>query len=252
MISTIIPVHNTNPEWLRLSVESIRNQTFNEIEIILIDDGSTDIGTIEELQKMDGIDRTRVITLKENQGISGALNAGLYAAKFDIIARMDSDDIAVPERFQKQFDYLQKNPEVDMVGSDFDYLVLHEGQWQPANQRTYHPSIITREVAKNSLWFVNHPTVMFKKTAVLELGGYDTSLKGFAEDYELWIRMIANDKIIHNINDVDLMYRWNPTSYVQQTLKNENHEFQLNLQKSLANFKINTEKSYIEYLIVNK
>jgi glycosyltransferase involved in cell wall biosynthesis len=232
MISTIIPVHNTNPEWLVVAVQSIRNQSFKDIEIILIDDASTDERTIEELRKMNGTDRTTVITLEKNLGISGALNVGLNAAKYDIVARMDSDDYCVPDRFKKQIDYLQNNPEVDMVGTDLAYLVLHEGKWQIANQRTNHPSVITREIAKNSLWFVNHPTVMFRKSAILELGGYDISLRGLAEDYELWIRMIRKGKVIHNINDVDLFLRINPNSLVQN-IKNENHEFQLKLQQTL-------------------
>lgn len=232
MISTIIPVHNTNPEWLRVAVESIRNQTFREIEIILIDDASTNEDTLEELSKLHGRDRTQVIWLNENKGISGALNVGLGAANFDIIARMDSDDYCTPNRFQKQIDYLQSNPDVDMVGTDLAYLVLHEGQWRIANQRTQHPAIVTRETAKNSLWFINHPTVMFRKKSVLEVGAYDTSLRGLAEDYELWIRMIRNDKVIHNINDVDLFLRINPNSLVQN-IKNENHEFQLKLQQTL-------------------
>jgi glycosyltransferase EpsE len=232
MISTIIPVHNTNPEWLRVAVESIRHQTFREIEIILIDDASTNADTLEELSKLHDKDRTKVIRLNENKGISGALNVGLRAAKYDIVARMDSDDFAIQERFQKQFDYLQKNPHVDLVGTDLAYLVLHEGQWRIANQRTQHPAVITRKIAKNSLWFVNHPTVMFRKKSVLEVGAYNESLRGLAEDYELWIRMIRNGKVIHNINDVDLFLRINPDSLVQN-IKNENHEFQLKLQQTL-------------------
>jgi hypothetical protein len=156
----------------------------------------------------------------------------LGAANFDIIARMDSDDFAIQERFQKQFDYLQKNPHVDLVGSDLAYLVLHEGQWRIANQRTQHPSIVTKEIAKNSLWFVNHPTVMFRKKSVFDVGAYDSSLRGLAEDYELWIRMIRNGKVIHNINDVDLFLRINPNS-LMGNIKPENHEFQLKLQNTL-------------------
>jgi len=73
---------------------------------------------------------------------------------------------------------------------------------------------------------------MFRKKGVLDVGGYDENLRGLAEDYELWIRMLRNGKVLHNINDVDLFLRINPNS-LMGNIKRENHEFQLKLQKTL-------------------
>jgi glycosyltransferase involved in cell wall biosynthesis len=231
MVSVIIPVFNTDPSWLNQSVFSMQNQTMKS-EILLIDDASTNKETVEALNRLDEFDDVEVIRLEKNKGISGALNIGISESKFDIIARMDSDDYSVSDRLKKQFDYLQQNSNVDLVGTDLAYMIFHENQWKITNQRTNHPHIITKESARNSLWFLNHPTVMFRKKSVLDVGGYDESLRGLAEDYELWIRMLRNDKVLHNINDVDLFLRINPNS-LMGNIKKENHEFQLKLQKTL-------------------
>lgn len=232
MISVIIPVHNTNPEWLGISVTSILDQTFKDFEILLIDDASTNQDTINLLNQLDGYDKVEVIRLETNKGISGALNIGISQAKFDIIARMDSDDYSLPDRFQKQYDYLQSNPSVDLVGSNLHYMVLHNNDWVISSEQTEHPEIITKELAKGSLWFLNHPTVMFRKQSVIDVGGYNEALRGLAEDYELWIRMLRNGKELRNLPDVDLYLRINPNSLVQN-INNDNHKFQLMLQTTL-------------------
>jgi len=233
MISTIIPVHNTNPDWLVQSVKSILDQDFPfPIEILLIDDASSNKETLMALEALREIDNIRIITLNENLGISGALNLGISNSKYDIIARMDSDDYSLPNRFQAQFDYLVNNPDVDLVGSNLSYLVLHEGEWTSTQQATDHPQEITREIGKNSLWFLNHPTVMFRKQSVIDVGGYDESLRGLAEDFELWIRMLKEEKTLRNLPDNHLLLRINPDS-LMANIKQENHEFQLKLQSSL-------------------
>jgi glycosyltransferase involved in cell wall biosynthesis len=232
MISVIIPVFNTNPEWLKDSVNSILNQTFQDFEILLIDDNSTEISTIKELNLLDTLENVEVIRLEKNLGISGALNIGIRESKYDIIARMDSDDISHPERFEKQIKYLEENPEVDLVGTNLIYYRFHENEWKITNEGTLHPLEITKDTGKNSLWFLNHPTVMFKKESIISVGGYDEELRGLAEDYELWIRMLRNNKILRNIEDHLLLLRINPNSLVQN-INNENQKFQLELQKTL-------------------
>jgi hypothetical protein len=145
---------------------------------------------------------------------------------------MDSDDISLPNRFKNQLEYLQNNPEVDLVGSNAAYLMLNGNDWVAPSQSTFHPEVITKEFARTSLWFFNHPTVMFRKESVTSVGGYDESLKGLAEDYELWMRMLRNDKELRNLPGVDLLFRISPNSLTRQ-IRPENHEFQLKLQKSI-------------------
>ena len=110
---------------------------------------------------------------------------------------------------------------------------MNEEQWtllQPA--ATNHPQHVTPEFAKTSHWFLNHPTVMFRKTAVMDIGGYDESLRGLAEDYELWIRMLKNQKVIHNLPGSLLALRINPDS-LAQNFKQENEDFLNKIQSSL-------------------
>ena len=233
MISTVIPVYNTKSEWLEQAVQSILSQTYKKFEILLVNDCSTNQPTIDSLKKLEEYPEVRVIHLEENAGIGGAINKGIDEAKYGIIARMDSDDIAHNERFQAQIDYLIDNPNVDLVGAQINYLTLQNEQWtllQPA--ATQHPQIITKEVAQQSHWFLNHPTVMFRKSSVLRVGGYDESLRGLAEDYELWIRMIKNKMVMHNLPGSLLALRINPDSLVQN-FKQENADFLNKTQQSL-------------------
>lgn len=233
MISTVISVYNTPSDWLSQAIQSILNQQIDvDFEIILVDDGSTNNQTIETLNKFKEYPNINVITLEENKGISFALNVGISNAKYDIIARMDSDDISLPNRFKNQLEYLQNHPEVDLIGSNAAYLMLNDNVWVAPNQSTFHPEVITKEFARTSLWFFNHPTVMFRKESVTSVGGYDESLKGLAEDYELWMRMLRNGKELRNLPGVDLLFRISPNSLTRQ-IRPENHEFQLKLQKSI-------------------
>ena len=114
LISVLMPVYNTKEEFLRTAIESILNQTFSNFEFIIINDGSTNNAEDVILSYKDD----RIIYLKqENQGIVAALNNGWDRAKGEYIARMDSDDISFPERFEKQLKFLEENPEYSLVGS---------------------------------------------------------------------------------------------------------------------------------------
>ena len=105
LISVLMPVYNTKEEFLRTAIESILNQTFSNFEFIIINDGSTNNAEDVILSYKDD----RIIYLKqENQGIVAALNNGWDRAKGEYIARMDSDDISFPDRFEKQIEYLEK------------------------------------------------------------------------------------------------------------------------------------------------
>lgn len=231
MVSVVIPVHNTDHNWLEIAVNSMQSQTLKDIEIILVDDASTNPTTIKLLDVLDKEEGVEVIRLEKNVGISGALNIGIENAKYDIIARMDSDDYSFPDRLTTQYKYLQENPEVDLVGTNLQYLFWTGTEWAISGE-TQHPEIITKDIARGSHWFLNHPTVMFRKESVMSIGGYDTSLKGLAEDYELWIRMLRNGKQLRNISQNLLLLRLNPTS-LSKNMDPRNHEFLTNLQKTL-------------------
>jgi glycosyltransferase involved in cell wall biosynthesis len=215
-VSVIIPVYNTPAEWLHLAVESTKNQTYKDLQILLIDDCSTDEETKNACQSLEDSDpRVEYYRLEENRGISGALNVGLHYAESEWVFRMDADDIMLPERIQVQMDYLQQNPSVDILGGGLFYLAKHEGNWGYDTNPVIHPSVVDREIGKKSHWFINHPTVAYRKSKILEIGGYDESLRGLPEDYELWCRSLRNELIIHNLPVPLIFLRLSPKSLSQ-------------------------------------
>lgn len=213
IVSIIVPIYNTPEEWLRIAVESIKSQTHKDLQILLIDDCSTEEHVkrvCEDLEKSDN--RIEYYRLETNRGISGALNVGLHYSKSEYVFRMDADDIMIPERVEYQLDYMINNPQVDILGGGLFYYMMHEGNWGYDPNPVIHPMEVTVEVAKGSHWFINHPTVVYKKSKILEIGGYDESLKGFPEDYELWCRSLRNGLVIRNMPIPLLLLRLSPTS----------------------------------------
>lgn len=116
-ISVVMPVYNTKEEWLREAIESILNQSYKDFEFIIIDDGSDK--SIEPI--VNSYNDARIVLIRqENQGIAKSLNYGFKISKGEYIARMDSDDISMPERFEKQVNFLDKNPQISVLGGCFE------------------------------------------------------------------------------------------------------------------------------------
>ncbi len=110
-ISVVMPVYNTKEEWLREAIESILNQSYKDFEFIIIDDGSDK--SIEPI--VNSYNDARIVLIRqENLGIAKSLNYGFKISKGEYIARMDSDDISLPERFEKQVNFLDKNPQISV------------------------------------------------------------------------------------------------------------------------------------------
>ena len=142
------------------------------------------------------------VPLKENVGLGDALAVGIMHCQYDLIARMDSDDIAMPNRFQKQLEIFHQM-EIDVCGShigefEFDEQVVEAYRKVPE----HHEEIIKFAKSRNP---INHPTVMFKKRAVLKVGNYQKAL--WMEDYFLWVRMILDGAHFYNIPEMLLKMR---------------------------------------------
>ena len=119
-ISVIMPTYNASVPFLKEAVESILNQSFGEFEFIVIDDGSTD-GSWEYLNSIDD-KRLKLIHNETNLGITKSLNIGMKTAKGKYIARMDSDDRSMPLRLEKQYEYMEKHPDVILCGTGVEFL----------------------------------------------------------------------------------------------------------------------------------
>lgn len=192
-----------NPLFFKQSMDSLFTQTILPSEIVLIKDGplTPELDTI--ISKYQSKHSTlKVISLPINQGLGNALNEGLKHCSYDLIARMDTDDIAKPSRFEKQIRIFQENPQIDICSA-----WIEEFEETPNNILAIRKLPETHEeiikYAKHRCP-INHPVVMYKKNAVIKAGGY----KGFPEDYRLWINMIMTGAQFHNIQESLLYFRF--------------------------------------------
>ncbi len=199
LVSVLLPVYN-GAKYLNEAIESILNQSYQNLEFVIINDGSTD--KTEEIIKTYTDKRIRYFK-QSNMGLAGTLNKGIGLAQGKYIARQDADDIALPGRIEKQVKFLENNPEYAMVGT-------HAAIWveeKPAKKKHLHPSL--NESLKFHLLFHNpfvHSSITMKKEIFNELSGYVADNASQPEDYELWCRISRKYKI-HNIPEVLQIYR---------------------------------------------
>jgi glycosyltransferase involved in cell wall biosynthesis len=200
-LTVLMPVYNGD-RFLVEALESIRSQTFRDYEFLIIDDGSTD-GTPEILARYAAADdRIRVLT-QQNRGLIASLNRGFLESTGELIARMDADDLARPQRLSAQIEFLRANPRITLVGSAIEVI---DSQGRPSQtillpETPQHLRTHMRELG----CALAHPTVMFRRQAVLDVGGLRLAYR-HAEDYDLWLRMLEKCDF-SNLPDVLLSYR---------------------------------------------
>lgn len=179
-VSVIMPAYNAE-KYIAEAIDSILNQTFTDFEFIIIDDGSTD-RTKEIILKYDD-PRIMYLCNERNMGISYTLNRGLDAAKGEYIARMDADDISLPERFSKQVKYMDDHPQIGVLG----VATIEFGEGIEKEEKQY--CVSNPKNAKASLFFstcLAHPTVMIRAAVLREHQlRYESAYDG-TEDYLLW------------------------------------------------------------------
>ena len=188
--------------YLHEAVESILNQTFSDFEFIIIDDGSTDTTwkILNEYAQKDN----RIILIKNNNniGITRSLNKGLKVAKSQYIARMDADDVSLPDRLLKQITFMEAHPEIGVLGTWVECIdennVMLEKWHMPTSPALIRWSLIFGNC-------VAHPTVMMRHEIIKQLGYYDTNIH-YAQDYDLWVRASMITQIT-NIPEVLLKRR---------------------------------------------
>jgi len=186
LVSCVIPVFN-HESTVVTALSSICLQSHEHIEIIVVDDGSSD-NSVEAIKSMED-PRIRLIELGQNCGISTALNTGISESNGAFIARMDADDFSFAHRFSTQLDYFARYPELGVLGSQ-----VH---WENGN--TNEALFPTRgEDFRAEFFFRNpiaHPSVMFRREVLSEeRGPYNTNLR-FAQDFELWSRLLVRTEI---------------------------------------------------------
>ncbi|HJA78767.1 MAG TPA: glycosyltransferase [Candidatus Desulfovibrio intestinavium] len=198
-VSVLLPVYNA-ASYVREAVASILAQTLRDFELILMDDGSTDAsGGI--LRALAAEDRRIRLVQRENRGLIATLNEGLALARAPFVARMDADDIALPERLARQCAHMERHPGLAVLGSAIQYM---DAAGRPGRIKKYP---VGDAVDEAILWGspLAHPAVMLRTQAVRAAGGYPAAFP-HAEDYALWLRLFAPGSI-DNLPDVLLRYR---------------------------------------------
>lgn len=232
MISVAIPVYNTKPAFLLEAIQSIISQTYTEFELMILNDGSTYRDTLAFLSIVETLDpRIRYINFKQNQGIAKIGNAIFSLAKYDLIARLDSDDIALPTRLEKQVKYMLDNPNVDILGTGLNFYQYDEKNgWYKGQSQAFYPQI-DKHIATNSMWFIHQPCCMFRKNMGIF---YDEKIEYFAEDFDLFIRAIKQGKVLHNLDEYLNLYRLHGNSLSSHHFSNPKHyDRMLLLRKTL-------------------
>ena len=203
--SVLLSLYNKEkPKNLCECLDSIFSQSVNPVEVIIVKDGPLSIElekVIDDFQSEYSI--IKVVPLLKNQGLGKALNEGLKYCSYDYVARMDTDDIAKPDRFEKQLKVFQDNPDIDVVSSwidEFENCVNDILSIKKIPEK--HEEIYRYAKKRNP---VNHPVVMFKKSAVIAVGGYQHF--PLFEDYFLWVRMLLNGSVFYNIQESLLYFR---------------------------------------------
>ena len=185
-VSVVMSVYNSE-KYLEEAIDSILNQTFQDFEFIIINDGSTD----NSLQILKSYSDTRLIVINQhNIGLTKSLNKGINIAKGQYIARMDSDDISLPQRFEKQIEFLDKNQDVVCIGT---LSVFLNSQGKIINhQPLYKKNIVNELLLKDNAF--THGSAMFRKKETLKIGKYREYFI-YAQDFDLWLRMSEIGKI---------------------------------------------------------
>jgi hypothetical protein len=202
-VSVVMPVHNGGP-YLEPAVDSILGQSFPDFEFVIIDDGSTD-ATPEILRRYEAADHRVRVQHQEKAGLVASLNRGCALARAGYIARMDADDIAFPDRLARQVDFLDRHPDVAVLGSAVMRIDASGGEIKRNLCPTSHAEIVA---ALREYTCFTHPSVMLRSAALTAVGGYRPAY-GPAEDYDLWLRLSEHYELA-NLPDPLLYYRVYP------------------------------------------
>ena len=179
-ITVLMPVYNGS-KYLDEAIKSILNQTFQNLEFIIIDDGSTD-DSLKNIKSYND-NRIRLIENKKNQGQSKTLNKGINLARGTYIARVDQDDISRSDRLEKQLEFMEKNSDIDVCGSWVELMGKHS---DVMNLETRSEEIKISLLTNQNL---AHPAVMIRKSTLIKHNLYYDPKFIIANDYDLWVRM---------------------------------------------------------------
>ena len=234
---------NDNPDYVRAALDSMLvNQSIKPDEIVLVQDGPVtfELSRLLLEYKDKYGDILNVIKLEKNGGLGNALKLGVENAKYGIIARMDSDDICLPDRFEKQIAYIESHPECDIVGGQMTEFI---GETDNIVGRREVP-LTNSEIYEfmKSRCALNHVTVMLRKEAVLKAGNYQDWF--WNEDYYLWVRMMMVGCKFANIPDVAVNVRSGADQYARRGGK-KYFESEIGIKKLMLENEMISKKDFV-------
>lgn len=206
---------NDKPEFVCVALDSMLvEQTLKPSEIVLVQDGPVPIDLDNLLSEYEAkySDIMHIIRFERNGGLGNALRLGVENAKYNLVARMDSDDICLPNRFEKQLSYLEEHPKCDIVGGQMTEFI-----GEPTNivgKRIVPESNDAIYAYMKSRCALNHVTVMFRKNTIMKVGNYQDWF--WNEDYYLWVRMMMNKCVFANLPDVLVNVRSGEDQYARR------------------------------------
>lgn len=247
---------NDKPEFVRVALDSMLvEQTLKPSEIVLVRDGSVPVDLERLLFEYEAkySDVMHIIRLDKNGGLGNALKLGVENATYSLVARMDSDDICLPKRFEKQVAYMAEHQECDIVGGQMTEFI-----GEPTNvvgKRVVPESNEAIYEYMKSRCALNHVTVMFRKDTILKVGNYQDWF--WNEDYYLWVRMMMNKCVFANLSDVLVNVRSGEDQYARRGgmkyFKSEEEIQRLMLDNKLINryeYSVNVAKRLIVQLLL--
>ncbi len=214
-VSVIMPAYNCR-RFVREAAASVLAQTFRDFEFIIIDDGSTD-GTTDELKSLAATDRRIKLISRPNTGYTKALNEAMSLTSAPLIARMDADDVSLPERLALQVAKFDAEPDLVLLGGSFTFI-------DDAGRRIKRFSPPSDHKELDHLAFTGgnpfcHPLVMFRRDAYDGVGGYDPNFEP-SEDIDLWLKLAEVGRV-SCLPDLLLLYRQHAGSVSEQRQKKQ-------------------------------
>lgn len=202
-LSVIMSVYNEPLEYVRESIDSVLHQTFADFEFLIVLDNPKSAQHRDLLERYSQDDRrVRLILHERNQGLAQSLNDALAESTGQYIARMDADDIALPERFKKEINYLDEN-KLDVVAS-LANIINDAGQVVDATKPVSGGNEEVNELLPLQNIFI-HPTIIMRRRALINLDGY--RLFSSSQDYDLWLRLLTAGARMEILNETLLNYR---------------------------------------------
>ena len=234
--------HKENPTWFDESIKSMFEQTIKPNEFVLVEDGplTKELYDVVEKYKKEYPNEFKVVAIEKNVGLGPALRRGVEECSNEYIARMDSDDYSIPQRIEKEFEVFERHPDIGMVGTNVSEFI--------DSINNVICNVILPETNEEIIKFskrrcpFRHPSIMYKKSAVLKAGNYRNFY--LCEDYDMWIRMIRSGCKCYNIQKIYVYMRIGKDFYKRRG----GHKYFKSINKFKKEQLNNGYFSIIEYL----